>query len=91
MDVYLPLREFGKDGSMNNQKRWQVVRRWLCSRMWSVLLLFSSCTGVEPVIQEMKWRIVYHDDNSSRFEEIHIGLRVSDGDGDKDLSRVNCE
>jgi hypothetical protein len=48
------------------------------------LLILISCSGSAPVIEEVKWRVLYRDDGTNRFEELSMFLRISDTDGTED-------
>ena len=47
-----------------------------------------SCSGTAPVIDDVKWRLLYRDNGEQRFEELSIFLRVSDPDGPEDLAQL---
>jgi len=51
--------------------------------------LMFSCTGSAPVIEEMKWRILYRDDGQNRYEELSVFFRARDPDGVEDLASVS--
>jgi len=48
-----------------------------------------SCSGTAPVVDEIKWRLLYRDNGEHRFEELSIFLRVSDPDGPEDLAQIS--
>ena len=53
-----------------------------------LVLLFMSCSGLAPTIEELDWRLIYRDDGQFKREEILIFMRISDPDDDTDPSRV---
>lgn len=54
----------------------------------AAVLLMISCSGTVPVIDEVKWRVLYRDDGMHRYEELSISLRISDPDGSEDLEML---
>ena len=53
-----------------------------------VFLLLFSCSGTAPVIEDIKWRVLYRDDGFHRYEELSVFLRVSDSDGPGDIAQI---
>jgi len=64
-----------------------VKTRWFLGYLTALLLLIS-CSGSVPVIDDIKWRVLYRDDGVNRFEELSVFLRISDPDGPEDLSII---
>jgi len=54
-----------------------------------ILILFFSCGGVKPEINQVEWRTVLRDDGNNRFEELDIYLDIYDPDGKDDLAAVS--
>lgn len=55
----------------------------------AVILFLISCSGTAPVIDDLKWRVLYRDDGENRFEELSLFVRGSDPDGVEDLASIS--
>jgi len=61
----------------------------MLSAVSAAALLMISCSGTAPVIDDVKWRLLYRDNGMQRYEELSIFLRVSDPDGTEDLAQLS--
>lgn len=56
--------------------------------IYFAVLALLSCSGSEPVIDEIDWRLINRDDGKFRHEEILLFMRVSDPDDESDPNEV---
>jgi len=61
----------------------------MISAVCGVFFLMISCSGAAPVIDGLKWRLLYRDNGDQRYEELSLFLRVSDPDGPEDLAQLS--